>query len=109
MDLANESRRKRTDGSVTVIPASYWKERLATDVVGLYNSLALRTKLYIVYAMQDEVMHFTGHHLIKNAYMINVDGNHDISKEYRAPVMKIVHDMIEQCSMKNREYFNCCV
>ncbi len=90
MDLTGETRRKRSDWTTTVIPAEYRKERFNTDVVSLYNELAMRKNVYIIYALQDEIMQFTEHNRIKNAYMLNIDGNHDFTKPFRVVLIKII-------------------
>lgn len=95
IDIDGVSRRERSDGTTTAIPAMYWKERFNTDMVALYNEMATRKDTYIVYALQDQVMKFTEHHRIKNVYMINVDGNHDFNKEFRPMINKVVVDIVK--------------
>jgi ACT domain-containing protein len=90
LNLTGNSLRKRSDWSTTIIPAEYRKERFATDVVTLYNELAVKRELYIIYALQDAIMEFTEHNRIKNAYMINIDGDHDFKKPFRSVLIKII-------------------
>lgn len=90
LDFDNITRRRRTDGSITVIPPEYWVERFKTDVVTLYNSLAKDTQLTLIYATNDSVMDFTNLRGIKNTRIINIDGDHDFSNEYREDLLKTI-------------------
>ncbi|KKQ95145.1 MAG: hypothetical protein UT66_C0054G0005 [candidate division CPR2 bacterium GW2011_GWC1_39_9] len=90
LDFYNITRRRRSDGSVTVIPPEYWAERFKTDVVTLYNNLANQTELTLIYAINDEVMDFNNLRLIKNTRIINLDGNHDFTNQYREDLYKTI-------------------
>jgi esterase/lipase len=90
LDFYNITRRRRSDGSVTVIPPEYWAERFETDVVYLYNKLAKQTELTLIYAINDEVMDFSNLRSIKNTRIINLDGNHDFSNQYRDDLYKTI-------------------
>ncbi|MBN2100502.1 hypothetical protein JW710_01210 [Candidatus Dojkabacteria bacterium] len=84
------SKRKRSDGSTTIIPPEYWQERFNTDVVSLYNDIAFKTKLTLIYAVDDQVMDFTDLRKILNTRIINVEGDHDLSSEYRKGLMDVI-------------------
>lgn len=90
LDFYSITRRRRSDGSITVIPPEYWTERFTTDVVKLYNNLAEQTELTLIYAINDEVMDFNNLRLIKNTRIINLDGNHDFSNQYREDLYKTI-------------------
>lgn len=90
VDFTGVSRRARSDGTTTIIPAAYWTERFKTNVEGLYNSLAQNTQLTIVNALQDEIMEFTNLKKIKYARIINTDGDHDFTHEYREILTEII-------------------
>jgi len=94
VDFTGTSRRVRSDGTVTVIPAEYWAERFATDVYDIYNKLALKADLTIIRAGEDKVME--GPDLLKifNAKIINIHGDHDFSKEYRPNLISVVRSTI---------------
>jgi len=68
---------------MTVIPKVYWDERFKTNVEDLYNRLAQSTQLPIINALQNEIMKFTNLHKIKYARIIDTDGDHDFSGEFR--------------------------
>jgi SNF2 family DNA or RNA helicase len=84
------TKRKRTDGTTTIMPAEYWQERFNTDPEALYNNMALKTKLTLICALKDEIMDSTNLTKIKYARIINTDGNHDFS----GPFLKVVGDLI---------------
>ncbi len=90
LNFSGISIRRRTDGSITIIPPEYWKERFETDVVSLYNSLALKTDLVLISPLQDEIMDIMDLRKIKHASIINLDGDHDFSSEYRFDLVKTV-------------------
>lgn len=84
------SKRYRSDGSITIIPPEYRKERFASNIIEQYNTLALIKETYIIYGLQDQVMKFTEQHRIKNSYIINIDSDHDFSKQYRSWLISII-------------------
>lgn len=89
------TKRKRSDGTTTIIPANYWTERFNTNVEKLYNSLALETKLTLICALQDDIMDITNLSKIKNARIVNTDGDHDFSNQYRELAGKLVLEELE--------------
>lgn len=90
IDFSGVSKRHRSDGTTTLLPAEYWSERFKTDVVGLYNALALKTKLTLVYGQEDQIMDFNDLRKIKNTHIINIDGDHDFSGQYREGLIKLI-------------------
>lgn len=84
------SRRKHSDGSVTVIPKEYWIERFNTKVEDLYNSLALKTALTLICGLKDESVKQTDLQKIKYTRIINTDSNHDFTGEYREVLYKLL-------------------
>jgi hypothetical protein len=94
LDIDGESRRYRTDGSITVIPQVYWKERFALNITDIYNQCAMRQKTLFINALQDEIIKDTKLYEIKNAFILNLDGDHDFSEKYRANLIKKVVDEI---------------
>ena len=90
------SRRVRSDGTVSIVPASYWTERFATDVYDLYNNLALNIDLTIVRAGEDQIMHEPDLLKIFNAYMISIHGNHDFKgEEDRKRLLEVILDKLK--------------
>lgn len=90
--MTDTSTRKRSDGTTTMIPPSYRKERFETDVINLYNKKAIENEVYIFYGLQDQIISFDEYNKVKNIYLMNLDGDHDFSKQYRQPLVdKIKH------------------
>lgn len=90
LNFSGISTRKRSDGSTTIIPKEYWKERFETDVITLYNNLAQKTDLVLISPLQDEIMDIMDLRMIKHASIINLDGDHDFSSQYRLDLVKTV-------------------
>lgn len=90
--MTETSTRKRSDGTTTMIPPSYRKERFNTDVLNLYNKKAIENEIYIFYGLQDQIINFDEYNKVKNIYLMNLDGDHDFSKQYRQPLIdKVKH------------------
>lgn len=90
VDFQGTTRRKRSDGTTTVIPKEYWDERFATNVEDLYNKLAQSTELTLINALQDEIMNFTNLQKVKYARIINTEGDHDFSGEFQEILGKLI-------------------
>jgi alpha-beta hydrolase superfamily lysophospholipase len=93
IDMDGISRLARADGSVTIIPAEYWKERKDIRPIELYNSLSKRTELIIINANQDHILDgvdFDG--LDKMIKVVDIDGDHNFKGESR----KILIDYIKK-------------
>jgi hypothetical protein len=90
IDFTGISKRHRSDGTTTLLPPEYWSERFKTDVVALYNSLALKTGLTLIYGQTDEIMDFNNFRKLKYTRIINADGDHNFSKQYRQGLIEII-------------------
>ena len=94
INFTGTSRRVRTDGTTTIIPASYWSERFSTDIYELYNKLALTVPLTIVNAGEDEIMDSVNLSKVFNAYILNIHGNHDFTGESRKKLVEVVEEIV---------------
>lgn len=83
LDFSKTSKRKRSDGTITVIPPQYWAERFTTPIELLYNKLAAKVDLTIINASEDEIMNITNLTNIYNTSIINIKSNHDFTGEVR--------------------------
>jgi len=96
IDFSGTSRRVRSDGTVSIVPASYWQERFATDIYELYNNLALNTDLTIIRAGEDQIMEEPDLLKIFNAYIISIHGDHDFKKpEDRRNLINVIEDILK--------------
>lgn len=94
IDLENLSYRKRADGTTTIIPANHRQERFNTNIIDLYNKKALENQLYIFYWLQDQVMKFEEYEKLKNIFMMNLDWDHDFSKQDRQLIIEKIKHVI---------------
>lgn len=83
------SRLARRDGSFTLVPAAFWKEREAIDPVALFNVLSEMTELIIILANQDDVVSAERKSLLSpQIRIIAIDGDHDFRSESRAHLIE---------------------
>lgn len=94
LDFDNISYRPRTDRTTTIITPQYRQERFNTDIVKLYNKKALENDLTIFYWLQDQAMKFEQYDKIKNIFLMNMDGDHDFSKQYRQALIDKIKNII---------------
>lgn len=90
IDMDGMSRLARRDGSFTLVPSMYFKERKNIQPMELFVSVSQKTDLLIVVAKQDEVLGETRLSFSKVLRVVELEGNHDFSKEYRADLLRIV-------------------
>lgn len=85
----------RRDGSMTVIPPSYWKSRQGVDPVPLYDDLSKLTSLVIIQADQDEVIGTTDFSRISpNVEIIHMNAGHDFREEAREKMTHLVAELV---------------
>ncbi len=100
IDLEGYTRLPRTDGSTTIVPAAYWKERESmVHSTELYNQLAKQTEVYIIRPTQDQVLgdvSFVG--LSENVSLIDCEGDHDFSQS-REILCALVCNILEPTSV----------
>lgn len=95
IDMNGISKLSRRDGSTTLVPAEYWRERKLADPPVLYNEFAKLTQLTMVIANQDEVIgEEASAGLDSSIEVVRCDGNHDFTGESRKPLIKIVEDIV---------------
>lgn len=89
------SRLARRDGSFTLVPAAFWKEREAIDPVELINRLSEKTELTVVLANQDDVVSAERtSSLSPEIQMIGIDGDHDFRNESRAVLVETLKRLL---------------
>lgn len=82
---------KRSDGSITCIPASYWKDANTTVPSNLFAKMAKKSKVIFIRAKQDQVVTGEDYEVIKNnpdIEFIELKGNHDFSGYLRKPLLR---------------------
>lgn len=91
LNFEGESRAPRKDGTISLIPASYWKSLREVDPSALYNQLARHTELVIITGNQDDVFSsntFPG--LDRRVRIVSIDGDHNFSGAYRQGLLDVV-------------------
>jgi surfactin synthase thioesterase subunit len=89
------SRLARRDGSFTLVPAAFWKEREAIDPVRVYNSFSEKTELTVVLANQDDVVSAERmSSLSPKIRVIGIDGDHDFRNESRAVLVETLRQLL---------------
>ena len=89
------SSRARGDGSTTIVPSRYWKERGEFDPAELYNKFSLKTSITLIVAGQDNVqVGEKPHGLSDQIKVITLDGDHDFSGKDRQPLVNKVKELL---------------
>ncbi len=90
------SRLARRDGSFTLVPAIFWKERESIDPIVLFNSLAEQIELIIIRAKQDEVVSNSNiSDLSPKIQIIDIDGDHDFRFESREGLLITLKKLLQ--------------
>ena len=91
IDMEGISKYPRKDGSTTLIPAEYWRERIKAVPLDSYNQLADRTELTMIKAIQDDVLGDVDFsQLNPKAKVISLDGDHNFKGATREPLIDVV-------------------
>lgn len=95
INLEGESRLARRDGSITIVPAAYWRERSELDVSLSYGRCAKGRKLVIIQATNDEVLAGERSNLrVEGAVQIRLSADHDFTGSARPDVVEVVRSRI---------------
>lgn len=89
-DFNSISRRLHSDGKVTVIPPEYWTERFNTNQYDLYNKLGSKLPLTLIYGNKDGLAQSADLDKISNAKLVELEGDHDFTGEYKVDLYKTV-------------------
>ncbi|MBI2356743.1 hypothetical protein HYV12_01695 [Candidatus Dojkabacteria bacterium] len=89
-DFSSISRRKHSDGKITVIPPEYWTERFNTNQYDLYNKLAQKTSLTLIYGNKDNLATSADIKNIRNTKIIETESDHDFTGENKEILYEIL-------------------
>ncbi len=95
INMSGVSKFARKDGSMTLIPANFWKDRSMSEIVGLFNEVSKETELTIIRAKQDEVL--PGEEVVglnESIKLVDLEGGHNFDGEYRDGLIKEVRSLI---------------
>ena len=94
IDMQGISKITRSDGSLTIVPAQYFAERIDVNPVESYKNLSELTELIVINANQDEVLDENNISKLGKAEIINIDGNHGFSGDNRKNLLEIIASKI---------------
>ncbi|NTW45772.1 MAG: alpha/beta hydrolase [Candidatus Moranbacteria bacterium] len=95
IDLDGVSRLPRTDGTVTIVPAEYWKERESLDHPALYEAFSAKTELYLVRAQDDEILGDAElPRPLSDMRVISTPGTHDFTGSFREDMVRVVANIL---------------
>jgi len=95
IDLEGESRLARRDGSITIVPSAYWRERSELDVTLSYDRCAKGRKFVIIQAMNDEVLVGERSDLrVEGAVQVCLSADHDFTGSARPDAVEVVRSQI---------------
>ncbi len=98
MNIEGESFYKRSDGSLTIVPAKYWSDRKEIDYLENYKSLSEKVgteNLKIIVANQDEVVFNEATEFLQTiGDVLFLDGGHDFEGESRVGLLEKIKEII---------------
>jgi hypothetical protein len=95
INLDGVSKLGRKDGTITIVPSLYWKDRQNMNPIFLYNEFSKITDLIIINANQDDIhSNLSIEGLAKNIKVLNINGDHNFDGEYRDYLIKIIKEII---------------
>lgn len=95
VNMAGESVMPRSDGSVTLVPASYWESVRNLKPIPLYNALSEVAETFIVAGEHDDIFReniFRG--LDPRVKLVYIPGDHNFRGEYRAGLLVKVKEIL---------------
>ncbi|MFA5841629.1 MAG: hypothetical protein WC835_01535 [Candidatus Paceibacterota bacterium] len=94
IDMNGVSRLSRKDGSITLVPASYFDGRKNIKPMELYEELSNTTELIIVKASEDEVLGDTDFSKLSRVKVLNIDGDHNFTGEARKKLLEVIGGIV---------------
>lgn len=95
INLEGLSRLARRDGSFTLVPAEFWRERSAIDPITLFNTFADQTELTILQAEQDEVVGAGDlSRISEKVQLIALPGDHDFRGDSRQELIEEIKKIL---------------
>lgn len=91
------SRIKRSDGSWTLVDQGFWRDIKSIDPAMIYTELAVKTDLYFVRAMQDQVITENNYDEIKaivDLSYIELNGDHNFSNDDRSALINTIDKLL---------------
>ena len=97
INLAGFSKLARSDGSFTIVPASYWIEKDSVDTTGLYQKFTEQNSVEVVRATNDEVISNVGMPAAFPGIAIrDIATTHNFENQGRAELVSLVKELLEE-------------
>jgi pimeloyl-ACP methyl ester carboxylesterase len=97
INLEGTSKLARSDGSFTIVPASYWVEKDAVDTTGLYQKFTEQNSVEVVQATEDEVISNVG---MPGAFpcitIKDIATNHNFENQGRVELVSLVKELLTE-------------
>ncbi len=95
INLNGISKVPRRDGSMTIIPKTYWQSIKRLNVIKLYNRMSEDNQVRFYIANSDEILGETNFDRTNEKIeIIQIPGNHDFTDEYRSGMLELVRDAL---------------
>jgi pimeloyl-ACP methyl ester carboxylesterase len=98
IDEKGESRIAKSDGSVSILDKNYWREMKGVNPLERYASLATKTRIYYIRALEDQVVTNQDYTLLEanpDIKYMEMHGDHDFSgkdrKAWHDKVVELIH------------------
>ncbi len=96
IDLEGESILERKDGSRTLVPKEFWQDRQKYEPIALYNKLAERYPVTVVFADQDEVVTNALEDFSQGIQKVHINADHNFTGEARNELKKTLLEIFEK-------------
>jgi pimeloyl-ACP methyl ester carboxylesterase len=97
INLEGISNLARSDGSFTIVPASYWVEKDAVDTTGLYQKFTEQNSVEVVRATEDEVISNVGMPAaFPDVAIRDIATNHNFENQGRAELVSLVKELLAE-------------
>lgn len=96
IDIEGTSVLARRDGTFTIVPSKFWKEKEFLDIEAIYRKHITKNTTYAVRALSDEVISNTDFARIFNgASAISLEGNHDFTNNARIGLIETCVELLK--------------
>lgn len=87
----------RRDGTFTIVPADYWKEKDKINIRSLYDIYTMNNDVYVVKGLLDEVVSNKQlNSIFSNAKILELEANHNFTGDVRHQLVKLCEDLVNK-------------
>lgn len=97
IDIEGVSMLARRDGTFTIVPSQFWKEKESLDIEDMYQRYITEHETYAIKALADEVVSNDDFsQVFDGATILSLEGNHDFTDDARTGLIKVCVDLVSQ-------------